>query len=100
MISFSHSFDDTSLHVGEVLGHLCFECGPEIFRELEPVLLSGIKDNLERDQDLITDHLQLVEKLSGRQLPDATEHERVYWTSVYSSRYILCNFFHSVAKVS
>ena len=65
------------VHVGEVLGNLCMECGPETFRELEPILLSGIKDNLERDQDLVTDHPQLVEKLSGRQSPDATELERV-----------------------
>ena len=41
------------------------------------MLISGIKDNLERDQDLITEHPQLMEKLSGRQSPDPTEIERV-----------------------
>ena len=41
------------------------------------MLTSGIKDNLERDQDLITEHPQLMEKLSGRQSPDPIENERV-----------------------
>ena len=63
--------------VGEVLGHLCSANGPDLYRELEPVLMSGIKDNLERDQDLITEHPQLMEKLSGRQSPDPSEIERV-----------------------
>ena len=65
------------LILGEVLGHLCRHYGPDIYRELEPVLMSGIKDNLERDQDLITEQPQLLEKLSGRQSPDITENERV-----------------------
>ena len=63
---------------GEVLGHLCSANGPEVYRELEPMLISGIKDNLERDQDLITEHPQLMEKLSSRQSPDPSEIERVY----------------------
>ena len=41
------------------------------------MLMSGIKDNLERDQDLITEQPQLMEKLSGRQSPDPSEIERV-----------------------
>ena len=69
---------------GEVLGNLCHECGPEIYRELEPVLLGGIKDNLERDQDLVIEHPQLVEKLSARQLPDVTENERVHLSFIYT----------------
>lgn len=62
---------------GEVLEHLCRHCGPEVYIELQPVLTSGIKDNLERDQDLITEHPQLMEKLTGRQSPDPVENERV-----------------------
>ena len=62
---------------GEVLGHLCHHCGPEVYRELEPVLINGIGGNLERDQDLIIEHTQHIDQLSGRQSPETVEHRRV-----------------------
>ena len=62
---------------GEVLGHLCHQHGPDVYRELEPMLINGISGNLERDQDLIIEHTQRMEKLSGRHSPDTVEHERV-----------------------
>ena len=62
---------------GEVLGHLCHQYGPEVYRELEPMLMNGISGNLERDQDCITEHVQLMEKLSGRRSLDKVEDKRV-----------------------
>ena len=60
-----------------VLGDLCRKCGPEVYGELEPVLMSGIDDNLERDKNLITEHPQVVTKLPERQSYDQIESERV-----------------------
>jgi hypothetical protein len=84
---------------GEVLGHLCSTNGPDVYSELEPMLISGIKDNLERDQDLITEHPQLMEKLSGRQSPDPAEIERVCNVITNNSQVNL-RFFILEAKVS
>ena len=63
---------------GELLGHLCKECGSGVYQELEQVLENGIKENLERDQKLVGENPELIEKLSGGSSPSpADEDDRV-----------------------
>ena len=53
------------IHVlpGEILGVLCWHCGPDVFAELQPVLVTGIEDNIDRDAEVVTENPELVEKL-------------------------------------
>ena len=39
-------------------------CGPDVYVELQSVLVSGIENNIERDAEAVLEHPELLEKLS------------------------------------
>ena len=46
------------------MGVLCQYCGPDVYVELQSVLVSGIENNIERDAEAVLEHPELLEKLS------------------------------------
>ena len=64
---------------GEVLGVLCQHCGPDVYVELQSVLVSGIENNIERDAEAVLEHPELLEKLSHSSSSSSTSdgNERV-----------------------
>ena len=67
------------IHVlpGEILGVLCQHCGPDVFAELQPVLVTGIEDNIDRDAEVVAENPELVEKLHHFSSSFSDENERV-----------------------
>ena len=64
---------------GEVVGKLCQHSGASVYKELEGILISGVRYNLERDQDTVKEHPDLLGKLGsdGRSFSPSVLNERV-----------------------
>ena len=61
-----------------MLGVLCQYCGPDVYVELQSVLVSGIENNIERDAEAVLEHPELLEKLSRSSSSSASDgNERV-----------------------
>ena len=56
---------------------LCRHCGPDVFAELQPVLVAGIEDNIDRDAEVVAENPELVEKLHHLSSSSSDENERV-----------------------
>jgi len=59
------------------VGVLCQHCGPNVFAELQPVLVAGIEDNIDRDTEVVAENPELVEKLHHFSSSSSDENERV-----------------------
>ncbi len=66
-------------HTGEVIGKLCEVCGVSVYRELEGILVTGVRVNLDRDREVVNE--QQTEMVGGDGLPSSpsafTEGSRV-----------------------
>ncbi len=56
-------------HTGEVIGKLCVVCGVDVYRELEGMLVTGVRVNLDRDREVFDE--QQVEMVSGDGRPSS-----------------------------
>ena len=61
------------------MGKLCEACGVGAYQELEGILVTGVRYNLERDREVMGEHPHLVDKLGSDEPPSSPSglNERV-----------------------
>ena len=80
---------------GEVVGKLCEACGVSAYLELEGILVTGVRYNLERDKEVVGEHPQLVDKLGtdGRPSSPSALNERVSVCVCVCVCVLVCSYF-------